>query len=87
LDSSTGSGDETFDSSGVESSCELFLFGFDSGDDGDGEEFFVDSAVQVEDLENFFVGLGFREERRVSLLPEELSGTEERFYVEERGQT
>jgi hypothetical protein len=31
-------------------------------------------------LENFFVGFLFREECGVTFLPEELSGSEERFY-------
>jgi hypothetical protein len=79
LDTSTGSRDETFDSSSVETSGELLLLRFDTGNDGDCEEFFVNSSVEIEDLENFFVGFLFREECGVTFLPEELSGSKERF--------
>lgn len=77
MDAATGGGDEAFNGRGVETACEFFFFGFDTGDDGHCEELFIDAAVEVEDFEDFGVGFGFGEVRGVTLLPEELAGTEE----------
>jgi len=79
LDSSTGGGDESFDGGGEESSGELLVLRLDSLDHGDGEELLVDSSVEVEDLVDFGFGFGSSEEGGVSLLPEELSSSEEGF--------
>ena len=84
LDSSTGGRDETFDGGGEETSGELLVLGFDSLDHGDGEEFLVDSTVEVEDLVDFGFGFGSSEEGGVSFLPEELSSSEEGFWRRRR---
>lgn len=83
MDATARGGDETFDGGGVETACEFFLFGFDAGDDGNCEKFFVYATVEIEDLEDFGVGFGFGEVGSVALLPEELTGTEEGFWVNE----
>lgn len=80
LDSSSSSGDETFNSSGVKPACELFFLGFDTRDDGNCEKLFVDSSVEVENLENFGISFRFSEEGGVTFLPQKFTGTEERFY-------
>lgn len=58
LDSAPRGGDESLYGSRVQSSGELLFFGFDAGDDGHGEEFFVHAAVEIEDLADFGVGFG-----------------------------
>lgn len=80
LDTPSGGGDESFDGGGVEATCEFLFFGFDAGDDGDGEEVFVDLAVELEDLADFGVGFCLCEVRGVAFLPEELAGSEERLW-------
>lgn len=80
LNSTSGGGDETFEGGGVQASGEFLFLGFHTWDDGNGEEVFVDLAVEVEDLSDFRVGFFFGEEGGVAFLPEELSGPEEGFY-------
>lgn len=80
LDSSSGGGDEALDGGGEEASGELLVLGLDALDHGDGEQLLVDSAVEIEDLVDLNLGLGLGEEGGVTLLPEELSGSEEGFY-------
>ncbi len=77
LDATSRGGDEAFDGGGVQTAGEFLLLGFDTGDDGDGEELFVYSAVQLEDLADLDVSFGFGEMRGVAFLPEELSRSQE----------
>lgn len=79
LDPTTGRRDEALDGGRVEASGELLLLRLDSGDDGNGEELFVDAAVEVENLEDLRVGFGLGEEGGVALLPEELASAEKGF--------
>ena len=81
LDSAPRGWDEPFEGSGVQSSCEFLLLRLDTRDNGDGEEVFIDLAVQVEDLSHFGVGFGFGEESGVAFLPEELARAEEWLWV------
>jgi hypothetical protein len=71
--------DEPFESRGVQASSELFFFGFDTGNNGNGKEVLIDFPVELEDVPNFSVGFGFCEECGVAFLPKELACTEERF--------
>ena len=80
LDATARSGDEAFDSSGIETASKLFFLGLNTRDDGHGEELFIDSAIEIKNLKDFSVGFGFREVGGVALLPKELAGTEEGFY-------
>lgn len=77
LDAAPGCGDEAFNGGGVESACEFLFFGFDSCDDGNCQEFFVDAPVEIEDLKNFDVCFFLCEVGGVTLLPEEFTGTKE----------
>lgn len=77
LDSTTIGGDVTFDGCGVVASRELLALRLASLDDGNRQQIFVDRAVQLQNVEDFLVGLFLGGERGVSLLPQELSASEE----------
>lgn len=81
LDSAARGWDESFEGSGIQSSCEFLLLRLDTWDNGDGEEVFVDLTVEVEDLSHLSVGFGFGEEGGVAFLPEELARAEEWLWV------
>lgn len=81
LDPASRCGYESFKSSGVESSGEFLLFRFDTRYDRDGEEVFVNLAVEVEDMQDFSIGLSFGEVGRVTFLPEEFACAEEGLGV------
>ena len=80
LDTTSGCGDEAFDGCSVKTACKFLLFGFDTGDDGDGEELLVDAAVKIEDLVNFLVGAFFCKMGSVAFLPKEFTCAEEWFW-------
>ncbi|KAF1760384.1 hypothetical protein GCK72_008633 [Caenorhabditis remanei] len=56
---------------------ELLLLGFASLDDRDGEKFIVDTGVEIQNLEDFLLGVGCVGVSGVTLLPQELAGAEE----------
>jgi hypothetical protein len=76
LDSAACGGDKALDGGGAESAGEFFVFGFLAFYDGDGEEVFVDTAVEVKDCVDFFHGQVFGEMGRVAFLPEEFPRAE-----------
>lgn len=82
LDTTPCGRDEPFDGGCVQTACKFLLFRFDTRDDGDSEEFFVDTTIEVEDLTDFCVGLFLGEVCGVAFLPKELAGTEEWFWSE-----
>ena len=65
----------------IVSTSELFLFCLFAPDDRDGQEVFVDLAIEVEDDQDLLLGLVEGRESRVTLLPQELTGPEERLGV------
>jgi hypothetical protein len=73
LDATTGGRDKALDSRRIQTSCEFLFIGFDSGDDGHGEEVFEYAAVEIEDVADFLVGFGLCEKCGVAFLPEELA--------------
>lgn len=79
LGPSTGRRNETLDRRGVVCPCKLLLLILPTRENGDGEAVGVDPAVEVEDVENLFLGIGSSEESRVTFLPQELSRAEEEF--------
>lgn len=56
LDTGPGRGDGALDG-GVQSPSKFLLFGFDTLDDGDREQFFVDAAVEAEYSAHFFAAV------------------------------
>lgn len=87
LDTAPGGRNEALDCRGVQATCELLLLGFETLDDGDGEELFVYSAVEAEDVPDLGLGVGFGEVSGVALLPEEFTGAQERFCKTEDGES
>jgi hypothetical protein len=77
LDSSSSSGNEPLYRCGVITSCKLLLVGFDTFDNGDSQELFINTSVKVEYNTDFFIRRRFGKMSGVALLPEELAGAEE----------
>ena len=81
LDAATRRGDKRLHGGGVEATRELLLLGLDARDDGHGEEFLVDAAVELEDATHLAVRLSLVGEARVPLLPQKLARADERRGV------
>lgn len=79
LDTSTGRRDKTLDGGGEETTGKLFVHRLDTLHHGHGEKLLVDPSVKIEDLVNFLLRFLTRLEGGVTFLPEELSGSQERF--------
>ena len=80
LDTASGSWDKSLDGSRVQTSSKLFVLRLDPRDDGDGEQVFEYSSVEVKDLAYFNVGFVFCQEGGMALLPEELASANERLW-------
>lgn len=81
LDTSSVFWDDGFDGGGEVTSWELLTLTLDSLDDGDGEQLLVDSSVEIEDEVDLFGGLLLGGVDGMSLLPEELSRSDEWSWV------
>lgn len=77
LDTTAVGGNVALDGGGVVTTSELLGLGLAATDDGDGEELLVNTGVELEDLENLLTGGLLGKVGGVTLLPHELTGTEE----------
>lgn len=83
LDTASGCWDEAFQGRRVQATCELLFFGLDTGNNGNGQEVLIDLAIELENLADLDIRLGFGEMGGVPFLPQELASTEERFLNED----
>lgn len=81
LDGSAAGRDKRLHGGSVIASCELLLLSLPALHHGDGHQLLVHPRVQIQDLKHLFGGLLFGGESRVSLLPQELPGSQERLRV------
>lgn len=79
LDTSSCGRDEALDSGGVQATSELLLLRLDTWDNRNGQKILVHSTVEIEDVSNFRVRFSLGQMSSVAFLPQELSGSEERF--------
>ena len=77
LDGAARGGNKTLNCGSIETTRELFFLGLDAGDDRDSEEFFIDTAVEVEDFEDFLVSICFEKMCSVAFLPQKFTRPEE----------
>jgi hypothetical protein len=75
LDTPAVGGNVAFNCGGVIASCELFFLCLAAANNGDSEQFFIDSCIEFEDLEDFFSGELFCQMCCVSFLPQEFSSS------------
>lgn len=66
---------------GIKTASKLLLFRLSTRNYRHGQPFLVNTSIQLQNLQYFSIGLRFRDERRVALLPKELSRTQERRRV------
>ena len=76
LNGPPGNGNVRFDRGGLVSTGKFFLFRLVSLNDGDGQQVFVNTAVQIEGLLDHGVGIVVRGVGRVSFLPQEFAGSQ-----------
>lgn len=81
LDTTSSGWNVTLDGGGEKTSGELFLLSLLSLDGWDGEELRVNVRVVLENLHDFVLGILSVQVSGVTLLPQELSGTEEWLWV------
>lgn len=81
LDGSAAGGDERLHGGGVIPSCKLLLLRLPPLHHRDGHQLLVHPRVQIQDLKHLFGCLLFGGKGRVSLLPQELSGSQEGLRV------
>lgn len=81
LDTTTGGGDVALNGGGVETTGELLLLGLLTLDNRNSQKFLVDTSIEVEDCHNLLVSTLLGQVGCVTLLPQELSGSEERLGV------
>jgi hypothetical protein len=76
LNTSTRSRHKGFNSGGVISSREFFIFSLFAGNDRNSQQFFIDFLVEIQNVHDFSGSFFFGSKDSVTFLPEEFSGSD-----------
>ena len=81
LNSTTCRRNKSFDGSCTKSSSKLFVFGFCPLDDGDSEQFLINTTIQLKNSVNFNHSFLLIDMSRMSFLPKEFPSSKERLRM------